>query len=679
MLTRLAGFIAQSRSPHRLSHLLSRITLLLLVPAAVLATGVAYQRARGPYWLGTNVDPAYTYLINSLRLARLHPPLHVDHPGTTVQSAGALTLRLVHSVSGGSNGLEDDVLQYPEFYLRILTGVFLCLYVVLLYVCGSIVLDVMGSFPLAWVVQATPFLSLNAFLELADVKPEPVLLSVGAAMMAAIAGSLDAGRPNAVRLGRTIGLLTGFAVATKVTALSLCAIPLALLPRRGPQRAWALAVAGGFFVCVTPILGELRRLLRFGLRVATGPGLYGANQFADQLNPWALQREVIQQELPFFTIAVASVIACGFLAWSARRREIVEGRRALFKALLALVAVDAVQVVLFFAQPYQARYLLPALGLVGLNLALLLKLVCFDQTGRARPVACLLVAATAASTVGLQARRLANQVSWLRAVANWQLDARRTAESFAPCRIVNYYRSSSLPGAFRQANANSGFSMGRELQRLHPDALFLNGGVRLFFGHAGVVGGERWGQRWACLVFQGSPGGPSRPFSGLDAFDRAVVPVRGPLELAFAAPVEAVRVSGSRALAAIPFYGWTSASGLGEMEGPYPESGLPVVRWGLGPESRLTFQGAGQRMRLLVEGKPGVAGQELKVLVNGRKVARHAYSNSGDFEPVALVFESTAGRNEVVLRYRRSRSVGGRALAVLFRRLRISEAAVEFR
>lgn len=70
--------------------------------------GFTYQKDRGPFWLGTNFDPAYTYLLNSLRLAGLQPPKHVDHPGTTVHSVGAVLLRLVHTALRTGEGLEDD-------------------------------------------------------------------------------------------------------------------------------------------------------------------------------------------------------------------------------------------------------------------------------------------------------------------------------------------------------------------------------------------------------------------------------------------------------------------------------------------------------------------------------------------------------------------------------------------
>lgn len=94
-------------------------------------------------------------VLNSLRLAGLQSPKHVDHPGTTVHLVGAVLLRLVHIALRTGEGLEDDVLAHPEFYLQMMSGSCVCIYAVLLYLCGALALDVLRSLPLAWLVEAT--------------------------------------------------------------------------------------------------------------------------------------------------------------------------------------------------------------------------------------------------------------------------------------------------------------------------------------------------------------------------------------------------------------------------------------------------------------------------------------------------------------------------------------------
>ena len=658
-------------------HLLLRIAVLLLVPAAVLWTGVVYQAARGPYWLGTNYDPAYAYLLNSLRLAELRTPKHVDHPGTTVHLAGAVALRFVHLSVGGSQGLKEDVLGQSEFYLRILTGSFLSLYVILLYLCGSLALDVTSSLPLAWIVQATPFLSYHGFVELADVKPEPLLFSVAAAMMAAILWSLTARPPSPGKLAWVLGLIAGFGMATKVTALSLCAVPLVLARDGRARRTAALGMAIAFFLCTAPILPELGSLLRFLLQVARGHGLYGQSQFADKFDYWASLKGVLRGEILFVGTVLASAAAWVF-GWTAREGQ--GARSAVLRPLFALLAVDSLQFLLLLKHPYQPHYLLPALALAGLNVVLVLRLLCWDDTGRVRPVACLLAFVGLAAVGYFQTHRLVRQLSGLRTVIASEKEARHAAEAFTDCRVVNYYRSSSLAEALRQGDYHAGLSLSGDLQQLHSDTVFLDGSP-LFQGYRGALGGIEWGERWRCLVVQGPPGGPTRPFSPLRELERERIPVTGPLELVFETPFEAVWVAGKsrRSLPSGSFSGWMQASGLGDVEGPYPDWGLPVVRWGLGQQTRLVFQGTGSRMQLLADGRPGVPAQVLVVLVNGREIARHAYSRQGGFETLALDFDTKPGPNEIVLRYGAAETAGERALAVLFKTLRISAPCVDSR
>ncbi len=46
--------------------------------------------------MSLNYDPDYTYMLDALNLARMKNIGHIDHPGTTVQAAGAIVLKSVH-------------------------------------------------------------------------------------------------------------------------------------------------------------------------------------------------------------------------------------------------------------------------------------------------------------------------------------------------------------------------------------------------------------------------------------------------------------------------------------------------------------------------------------------------------------------------------------------------------
>src|SRR5258708_35617056 len=71
----------------------------------------------------------------------------------------------------------------------------------------------------------------------------------------------------------------------------------------------------------------------------------------------------------------------------------------------------------------------------------------------------------------------------------------------------------------------------------------------------------------------------------------------------------------------LEFSGWRALSGFGRIEGPYPQ--LPVVRWGLGPASRLAFSAdAGGTAMLELSGQSAVAGQAVDVLLDGSVILK---------------------------------------------------------
>jgi hypothetical protein len=122
-----------------------------------------------------------------------------------------------------------------------------------------------------------------------------------------------------------------------------------------------------------------------------------------------------------------------------------------------------------------------------------------------------------------------------------------------------------------------------------------------------------------------------------------------------------------------PFDGYV-ATGLWNEEGPWPQWNLPVVRWGLGPETRLDFYSiAGGPSRLVMccrrNNDPA---QALQVKLNGRVLLSRALGPSGDFQEMDIPFDARAGNNCVEISYR-TWDTGSerRQTAVLYKKLQI--------
>jgi hypothetical protein len=642
---------------------LARRLCLLVLPLLAAAAALRVSAARGPEWLGTNHDPTYTYLLSALAIAEGAPPGHVDHPGTPVQAAGALVLRLAHQLVGGATGLAEDVLAQPEMYLGLLAGLQAGLYCALLWISGRVLLRITGSLGAALAVQAAPLASVLVALELPTFKPEPLLLSIGAALAALVACTLDGRRPGAP-LVAAMGALAGVGIAAKVTAAPLLALPLVLAAGFG-QRAVGLAAAAGAFAAATaPAWSRAGDFLAFQRRVATQRGMYGVPALAHLLPYRAALRAVAAQEWLVLALGGAALVV---LATS--RKDGDARHRAARRALLAITLAVIAEVALVAVHPYHARYLVPVLGLLGLAVALLLQLT---PPGRARAVA----AATLVVAGALELRALSKHVFVLAEVAKLQRAPDGLLADYPQCPVVTYDRASSLPEALRHADGWLGGRYSRRLAALHPGAVAIHahvgpeGPAPPHFARFAAEVPTAVLARHPCLLLRGASGGPGQPFS-TNGLGPDALPLEGRLTLLSDSTLESLWLLTRDATGPVaPFDGWSATAGLDAAEGPYPRRGIVrPVRWGLGRATRLGLPGEAARARLVLEATSYLSGQSIVVSLGSRALARVPIPGDGTFVRREVELEASAGETEVTLRYERSLRVEGRELAVLFSRL----------
>jgi hypothetical protein len=123
------------------------------------------------------------------------------------------------------------------------------------------------------------------------------------------------------------------------------------------------------------------------------------------------------------------------------------------------------------------------------------------------------------------------------------------------------------------------------------------------------------------------------------------------------------------------FGGWTVATGLGPLEGPYAPAGNRMVRWGLGPTTVLISTSASQREGLIeLTGLTMSPGQAVELAVNGVAVAHITFEIRDGFRNAKIPVRWNAGSNRVELRYAvwNSHANDARSMAVLFKELRVN-------
>lgn len=516
---------------------LRRFVVTLPLPLAVLWAGLDFLDARGPFWLGTNSDPSYVYLLNSLRLIEGHAPTHLDHPGVTVHTLGAVIIRGAHAVAARPLPLPDDVLREPEWYAHVIARTFLCFYAATLVLVGALILRATGRLALMWMVQAAPLLSPSCFFELTDVKPEPLLYMIAALLTATLCGALLRQPVRQGALVLLLGILTGAGVATKFTAVSLAAIPLICLVGFRERKVWAATALASFLVFTAPAWREWERAMSFVSQMTWGSGLYGQRLFAQELPYVDRLQRVVVEEIVFFTAQALGLMAA-LVARQRHRGESLPARRRALTMLWALLAAGTVQVALVLKHPYQPRYLLPALGLTGLTLAVSAWLVCWDNTGRRQVTACAIALAFCTGTVVIEAPRFWRRRAQVREATECQRKAREAAESAVDCSIVSYYRASSMPLALHQGDLWAGQAFTPRLAELYPRESFLTPERRIR-NFKGMLEPDDLASR-RCIVFQGSPGGPGRLYSHLPEARRDAFPIDGAFGVRCNCPWEAV-------------------------------------------------------------------------------------------------------------------------------------------
>jgi hypothetical protein len=360
--------------------------IFLALPLLLIVCSWYLNNARGAYWLGSNSDPEYVYLLNAANLAMMHGVGHIDHPGTPVQVLGAVVIRAVYHLRGSAvNGLQADVLKRPEFYLKAIQTAMLMLNVLMLWLLGWVTYSVSRNKWLGLWLQAIPLFSpVMLQFGLTRVTPEPMLLLTGSAMVLVIV--LLIYLPEFMKKRQWLmwllpAIVVGFGVANKITFVPLGLIGLIVLPGIRKKIYYSITCGVGFVVFTLPIIrmydrffGWIFNLLSHSGKYGSGAsGLVSSSEYLDNIKS-------LLSNNPFFTIVlILSLILLilliflfmvpSFSQWS---KEIKNHHR--INILIALV-ITQIFGLLMVSKHSSDHYLLPVLGLSGVMVLLLYGIV----------------------------------------------------------------------------------------------------------------------------------------------------------------------------------------------------------------------------------------------------------------------------------------------------------------
>jgi hypothetical protein len=649
-----------------------RFATFLVIPAIIAWMTLTIYTARGPSFTTNCPDPEYAYLFNALGIAEFHPPDHTDHPGTTVQTVGAVVLGAAHVVrSPAALTLRDDVLTHPEAFLRVYQHALLAIYACVSVAAGWLVFRSTRRLVPALIIQATPFFSYQAVVGLTRVDPEPLLLTAGIALSAGIFAMLSTPQRYPKRWAVGLGAVCGLGMATKVIFAPLALVPLVAFATMRQRIVYVLSTAAALVLGVLPMLPGLGRTLRWLWGMVTHTGDYGAGDKG--LADWAAYPGhvwgLVTGEPLVAPIAVVAAVA-GLLALRAGPRTDPAASRR-HRTLLAVVGTQLALLVIVGKQP-RAHYLVPAISLCGLTVALLWSLAAGEQApGRSpKPRA---IAATAAAVVltivaGVREWRIVGaQAAGLVVYREHTLQVAARCDAQPDRSLVRAVRSSSPGAALHYGNLFAGQRFSQDLRRLYP-------GVAVW----DWTGINAFGQSLnPADLADPATSPPSFQLVASKIYDPAQMPQANGLSFQKTAEIGSeafytVSLSGVQTQTPL-FSGFSAADGLGPPEGPYPAAGLDSqVRWGTGPRTTLAFDAGNRPMVFIAQARRNSdVHQSITVLLNGQEIGRVAFDTGFEFQPVHIRLPTKPGPNVLVLVYASADHSPVRDLAVLFRSLRI--------
>ena len=487
-----------------------RPLILAILPLAFLAAE-RILRAHGlPYWLWFNLDPSYLYFLNGLHVLDGATPGHVDHPGTPVQVLMALVIRLSGLAAPGTIG--DGAFAWAEILLMQANTVLLVLTALAMGLLGAVVARRSGRLVVALLAQMTPFLSMLALKHGIHVKPEPMLLLAVLLLSAAMVE--QAIRPRWWLL-LALGAVCGFGIAVKITFAPIALAPFLLARGMRARALFCLAMVLALALFLWPAWGALDRMAEWIVQLATHGGAYGngAPSVMDlERYPAAFFKLFFAR--PVFLAVYAASLAVLVLGWRRRRRRGGAPMDGVERALLGVLVAQLAQMLMVAKHP-SAHYVLPALELSGLSMALLWLAV--RRVTLSAPRRRLVQGAFAGLLVLLL---VLQSVAFLRQDREMRADQAGAlsidmARDFPGCAIVYLNMASSPANAWFYNHAYGSHRYGARLKALMP--------TNEYFAYSWRSGVENWDgpvspatliARYPCVALRSTDAGYLRTVAG---------------------------------------------------------------------------------------------------------------------------------------------------------------------
>jgi len=309
--------------------------------------------------LGSNSDPEYAYLFNSLNFVHWLPVGHFDHPGTPLQMMGACVLIIVRLTRGG-HGLVNDVLSNPELYLNAINFFLISILFLTILFGGFLVYRLTKKIFLGIIFQMTPFLSTTSIWTFNRISPELLLLITGMWFALIIFYFYYKKKENSLLAVICLSLITGFSIATKINSLPLILLGLVFFTFRN-KILYILGTVISFVLFTWPIHNNYKIFYNWIIRLITHSGMYGSGdeKFIDIAIFGKNFMQVVYSE-GFLIITI--IIIFVYLIFLFREKNKINYYSSLVGVLLFFLSQ-----IFIVSKHLSIHYLVPALSFLGIT------------------------------------------------------------------------------------------------------------------------------------------------------------------------------------------------------------------------------------------------------------------------------------------------------------------------
>ena len=501
-----------------------KISLLIVIPVLVFLTAFSIKNYEGPYWLGSNSDPEYVYLLNSLNLSQFRQVQYVDHPGTTLEVLGAGVIKVFHKIRA-KDTIINDVLHNPELYLNAINLVIVLTLVLSILLIGLLTLFLTGNILFALIIQATPFLSYTLLNTLYRVSPEPLMLvatmwfsfivlyifynciqenpvrehgdelnaDISSSKMEGSSGREAAGgRYNKEKYSKfsifLLAILSGFLITTKIDSAPIVIVPLVFLKWKEKITYFLVTFLGLIFFTL-PIYNRYSWFLNWTYRIFIHSGYFGQGS-ANIVNlPSFLQNLKTIFNTESFLVLSIFILTVSCLVFIVQKRKFNWNKYAF--AILAFYVLD----VLIVAKHFDNHYLVPSLSVLGLSSVMILSIL---KNSKIRIIAGILILIFAG-------RNLLFEIHSTKGISPYYQESIKiddfVNENYPTAIKVSYYRSSSIEYALNFGNEWAFHRYDKQLSEMYPNNYFYEIWSEELYNWGNLTTLPNYGS----IIFQGTP------------------------------------------------------------------------------------------------------------------------------------------------------------------------------